>query len=189
MDQLLSLPFGIAWLVLFVIVLVRTNATYWLGRGIAAGATRSRRLAARLARPGPARRIARGQHLLDRWGPFAIVLTFLTVGLQTAVNLAAGLGRMHLRYYVPATVVGSVVWSFVYATVGLAAFDLWFDHVAGTPWIRLAVAAATAVVVRALVVRRARGRPAGGVGGSAAIADGTLDQAAQRGADPEGSET
>jgi membrane protein DedA with SNARE-associated domain len=190
MDQLLSLPFGIAWAVLFVVVLVRTNATYWLGRGIAAGATRSRRLAARLARPGPARRIARGQRLLDRWGPFAIVLTFLTVGLQTAVNLAAGLGRMHLRYYLPATVVGSVVWSFVYATVGLAAFDLWFDHVAGTPWIWLAVAAAaTAVVVRALVVRRARARPAGGAGGSAAIADDTLDQAAQRGADPERSET
>lgn len=157
MDQILSLPFGLAWGVLFVIVLVRTNATYWVGRGMAAGASRSRRLAERLERPGPARRIARAQRLLDRWGPFAIVLTFLTVGLQTAVNVAAGLGRMHLRYYIPATAVGSVIWAFVYATVGLAAFDLWLEHVAGSPWVWVAVAAvAMGVVVRVLFASRKR---------------------------------
>ena len=143
MDQILSLPFGVAWAVLALIVLARTNATYWLGRGIAAGAGRSTRVGERLARPGPARRLARAQRILDRWGPVAIVLTFLTVGLQTAVNLAAGLGRMHLRSYLPAAAAGSVVWGFVYATVGLAAFDLWFEHVAGSPgtwaavWTRL----------------------------------------------------
>lgn len=181
MDQILSLPFGVAWALLSAIVLVRTNATYWLGRGITAGAARSRRLAARLARPATARRIAHARRLLDRWGPFAIVLTFLTIGLQTAVNLAAGLGRMHLRYYIPATAVGSVVWGFLYATVGLAAFDLWFEHASASPWLWVIVAAvALAVVVRMVLARWARKRSATHDGGRAARVDGVARGGANR---------
>ena len=186
MDQILSLPFGVAWAVLFVIVLARTNATYWLGRGIAAGAARSTRIAERLERPASVRRIARAQRLLDRWDPFAIVLTFLTVGLQTAVNLAAGLGRMHLRYYIPATAVGSVVWAFLYATVGLAAFDLWFEHASASPWLWVIVGTAVLVaVVRVALVRRTRRRAVTHDGGGAASVDGV----ARGGADQERSGT
>lgn len=190
MDQILSLPFGLAWALLFVIVLLRTSATYWTGRGIAAGAARSRRIAERLERPGPAARLARAQRILDRWGPFAIVLTYLTIGLQTAVNLAAGLGRMHVRKHLPAAAVGSVVWAFVYATVGLAAFDLWFEHVAGSPWMWAAVAAAAmAVVVRILLVRRLRRRTAGRPAQGHAPTAATLDEAPQRGEGQERSGT
>lgn len=189
MDQILSLPFGAAWALLFVIVLIRTSATYWAGRGIAAGAARSRGLAERLERPGPAARIARAQRILDRWGPFAIVLTYLTIGLQTAVNLAAGLGGMHVRRHLPAAAVGSVIWAFVYATVGLAAFDLWFEHLAGSPWMWMVIAAvAMIVVVRVLIVARLRGSSARGTRGLAAAPD-SLDEASQRGEGQERSGT
>jgi membrane protein DedA with SNARE-associated domain len=46
------------------------------------------------------------------------VVSFLTVGFQTLINLAAGVTRMSLRHYLPAVVVGSVMWAFVYATIG-----------------------------------------------------------------------
>lgn len=151
MDQLLALPFEAAFAALFVIVLVRTNATYWVGRALAAGYGRSR-LAGRWA---PAK-FDGARRLIDRWGPFAIVLTFLTVGLQTAVNLTAGMGRMHLRYYIPATVVGSAVWALVYATVGLAAVELVLGYAAASPWAWAAVAAAVGLAVVRVVRTRVR---------------------------------
>jgi membrane protein DedA with SNARE-associated domain len=156
LDQLLELPFEAAVAALFAIVLCRTNGTYWLGRGLAAGYGKTRW--AKHSRPG---RLARARRLIERWGPFAVVLTFLTVGLQTTVNLAAGMARMPLRYYIPATVAGSAAWAFIYATVGLAAVELVLENAAASPW-AWAVAGAVlgAVVVRfALAVRR-RGKPA-----------------------------
>jgi membrane protein DedA with SNARE-associated domain len=52
-------------------------------------------------------------------------LSFLTVGLQTLINLAAGLTKMPLRRYAPALVLGSVIWAFLYASVGFASFAAW----------------------------------------------------------------
>jgi membrane protein DedA with SNARE-associated domain len=47
------------------------------------------------------------------------VLSFLTVGFQTLANLAAGVGKMPLRRYLPALVLGGLIWAVLYATVGL----------------------------------------------------------------------
>jgi membrane protein DedA with SNARE-associated domain len=156
LDQILELPFEVAVVALFVVVFCRTNATYWLGRALAAGYGRTR-----LASRWDANRLGGARRLIDRYGPFAVVLTFLTVGLQTAVNLAAGMGRMRLRYYLPATVVGSVAWALLYATVGLAAIDLILARAAASPWAWGVVAVAAAVVVgRVAAVRRRRARTA-----------------------------
>lgn len=80
---------------------------------------------------------ATGQRWLDRWGAPAVTLSFLTVGIQTMVNLAAGVMRMPLRKYIPATAVGSVLWAFMYGTVGfigwVAIERLW----AVSPWLVL----------------------------------------------------
>ena len=51
-----------------------------------------------------------------------MVLSFLTVGFQTLANLAAGVGRMPLRRYLPALVIGGLIWAVLYATVGLITF-------------------------------------------------------------------
>ena len=54
-----------------------------------------------------------------------VALSFLTVGIQTLVNLAAGVMQMPLRRYIPALTVGSILWAFLYATAGFATFAGW----------------------------------------------------------------
>jgi membrane protein DedA with SNARE-associated domain len=128
MERIGSLPFMWAYLALFVIVMLRSNATYWAGRGIAAGG-RKTRLQRYLDSPS----VARAERAVARWGAPAVSVSFLTIGVQTAVNLAAGLGRMPLRRYVPATVAGAFAWAAIYATIGLAAFDAAVAAAAGSP--------------------------------------------------------
>jgi membrane protein DedA with SNARE-associated domain len=65
------------------------------------------------------------QQLVARWGAPVVTLSFLTVGIQTLVNLAAGVLRMPLRRYLPALTVGAIIWAFLYATVGFATFAAW----------------------------------------------------------------
>ncbi|WP_416416005.1 DedA family protein [Paenarthrobacter aromaticivorans] len=152
MDQIMSLPFGVALAALFAIVMIRVNVTYWLGRGAVAGFAHTR-FGASLQRP----RAAQAQALIQRWGPYAVVLSFLTIGLQTAVNLAAGAARMPLRRYLPAAVGGSIVWALLYATIGLAALEAWLAVAAASPaGAGLSVLAVIAVIVWVVVARRRR---------------------------------
>ncbi len=148
----MSLPFGVALAALFAIVMIRVNVTYWIGRGAVAGFAHTR-FGNSLERP----KAARAQALIQRWGPYAVVLSFLTIGLQTAINLAAGAARMPLRRYLPASVIGSVVWALLYATIGLAALEAWLAVAAASPvGAALGVAALAAVAVWVVVFRRRR---------------------------------
>ena len=115
-----GLPFPWAVGVLFVIVMVRANATYWLGRGAQSGARRTR-LSGMLASP----EFRRAQDFISRWGAPIVTLSFLTVGIQTLVNLAAGVARMPLRRYLPAVMLGSILWALLYATVGFVTVGAW----------------------------------------------------------------
>src|SRR5699024_6333190 len=57
---------------------------------------------------------------LDRWGPPAVAASFLTVGLETAMNLAAGVIRMRWYRYIPALAAGGAGWATIYHTTGSA---------------------------------------------------------------------
>ncbi|WP_310204322.1 VTT domain-containing protein [Paenarthrobacter nitroguajacolicus] len=152
MDQIMSLPFGVALAALFAIVMIRVNVTYWIGRGAVAGFAHTR-FGKSLERP----KAARAQALIQRWGPYAVVLSFLTIGLQTAINLAAGAARMPLRRYLPAAIAGSVVWALLYATIGLAALEAWLAVAAASPvGAGLGVVALAVVVVWVVVSRKRR---------------------------------
>ncbi|MGO2540219.1 MAG: DedA family protein [Specibacter sp.] len=142
MESITSLPFAWAFLALFVIVMLRSNATYWAGRGLAAGG-RKTRLQKHLDSPA----VLRAEKIIARWGAPAVSVSFLTIGVQTAVNMSAGLGRMPLRRYIPATVVGSIAWACIYATVGLAAFEVALAAAAGSPLALLALVLMAALVV------------------------------------------
>src|SRR5699024_8914943 len=106
-------PWIWVWAALFVIVFCRAGATYLLGRAVRAG----------IARFKPVQKLMRAtvyqraERALDRWGPPAVAASFLTVGLQTAMNLAAGAIRMRWYRYVPALVVGGAVWASIYTTI------------------------------------------------------------------------
>jgi membrane protein DedA with SNARE-associated domain len=113
-------PYPVAVATLFMVALLRAGATYALGRAAQTGARRTR-IARLMARPG----FARVQDLVARWGAPLVTASFLTVGIQTLVNLIAGMTQMPLRRYIPALALGSLLWGFLYATVGLATFSAW----------------------------------------------------------------
>lgn len=150
-------PYLVIVAALFVIVFLRANATYWLGRLIGHGAerTRARRM---MGSPGYLRAVER----LNQWGPPVIAVSFLTIGFQTLVNLAAGAMKMSMLRYLPALTVGCVIWAFLYGTVGYVGFEslslLWDRNPALALVLGVASAAALAVFI-AWRVRAAKRRP------------------------------
>lgn len=142
------------YLFLVVVAFGRGGATYVLGRGARGAAGRRWRLDSTW--------VARGEDVVRRFGAPAVTLCFLTVGVQTAVNLAAGTLRMPARRYVPALLLGALLWAAVYLTVGVAVVEAFWGS--SRPWlliaVLLAVVATAAVVGRVLRLRGADGRPA-----------------------------
>ncbi|MTD15361.1 hypothetical protein GIS00_15585 [Nakamurella sp. YIM 132087] len=147
-------PFLIAASILAVIVFCRAQATYWIARGAATGALRSR-FSAKLSGPG----VQRATRIVHRYGPPVITVSFLTVGFQTVMNAAAGLTRMPFGRYLLAMIPGCLLWAVLYATVGLAAIEGAIWLAVSSPWAAIAVGA---VLVGGLVWwalrRRARRR-------------------------------
>ncbi|MFZ1384211.1 MAG: VTT domain-containing protein [Propionicimonas sp.] len=112
-------PFPLVVGALFVIVMLRANATYWLGRLGLQRAHRTR-LAGVLSSPGYQQAARR----LNEYGAPIITVSFLTIGFQTLANLAAGATSMPLGRYLPAVTLGAVMWAFLYATLGTVGVDL-----------------------------------------------------------------
>jgi membrane protein DedA with SNARE-associated domain len=137
-------PYPVAVAMLFLVAFLRAGATYALGRAVQQGARRTR-IAHTMAKPG----FARVQDLVARWGAPLVSVSFLTVGLQTLVNLAAGVTRMPLRRYLPALAIGSLLWGFLYATVGLATFSAWRTLYERTPAVTVVI---TIVLLAGLAV-------------------------------------
>lgn len=155
-DSILELPLGWAYLTLFVIVMLRANATYWVGRLIVAGGRRSEKIERFL--DGPT--MARAEKFSRRWGVLAVPLSFMTIGIQTAVNLSAGALRMPLSRYLPAVTLGCMIWALIYSTVGLAAIQAVFLALAASPWALVALAVAVVIL---LGVRRFQKRASAAV--------------------------
>jgi membrane protein DedA with SNARE-associated domain len=151
LDLTADLPLAQAIVILFLGAFVRGNATYWVGRGVFGGVARTR-----FARHVQGPTMQRAERFMARWGVLAVPLSFLTIGIQTAVNLTAGVTRVPLVRYLPAVTVGALMWGVLYATVGLAAFYAAAALAVRSPW------AAGAVVLTSLVllwVVRRRHRP------------------------------
>ena len=153
-------PLAVVVLALFVIVMLRANGTYWLGRALAAGARRSR-----WEKMLESRHYATGARWLNRWGAPAVSLSFLTIGIQTMVNLAAGVAQMPLRRYLPAVIVGCVMWAFLYGTVGYAGFEslalLWARNPAAAIVVGVTAVSALVVFIVWRVRQAKRRRPDG----------------------------
>jgi len=146
-------PFAITFAVLFVIVLLRAQGTYWLGRGVTAGVLHTR-FAGKITGPRTTKAIAS----LNRWGLPLVTVSFLTIGLQTVINGAAGLIRMPWIRYTIAMLIGCVAWALIYATVGIVAFEAALALAARSPWALIGVLAVVIGVVVAIVVIRRRHR-------------------------------
>ncbi len=115
MQAINDLPLAAAFAILFCIAMLRANATYWIGRGVRTGVSRSR-YGVRVDGP----RMPRAEALVARYGAGAVALSFATIGLQTAINATAGAMRMPLRRYLPGVVAGSLLWATIYSALGAA---------------------------------------------------------------------
>lgn len=158
-------PFAITFGVLFLIVLLRAQGTYWIGRGVTAGVLHTR-WAGKITGPRTTKAIT----ALNRWGPPLVAVSFLTIGFQTVVNAAAGLIRMPWIRYTVAMMIGCVAWALIYATIGFAAVEASLALAARSPWALAAVVAllVVAVVVVVIIVRRRKARQGDEVVGSIA---------------------
>ncbi len=112
-------PVWVVFLALWVGAFARGTATYWLGRGVRAGGSRSR-----WAGHLDGAVVQRAEGWVRRFGAPAVTLGFLTVGVQTAINASAGMLRMPQRRFLPAVILGAALWSLVYTTVG----SRWSTH-------------------------------------------------------------
>lgn len=172
LERIGALPIGMALGLLFLVVLVRSHATYWAGRGVAAGAegvgtsSRSpqwyRTTLDHLDRWTSSHAARRGLDLVRRWGAPAVTVAYLTIGLQTAVFAASGLIRMPYGRFTIASIPGSIAWAVVWGTVGFGAFYAGVSLVAASPWAAFAVAVVVLLVGGVLWRRRLlrRGRDA-----------------------------
>lgn len=147
-------PFAITFAILFGIVVLRAQATYWAGRGASSGA-RHTSLRRHLDSP----RMTRTVDALNRWGMPVVTVSFLTVGLQTVVNGAAGLTRMRWGRYTAAMVPGCIAWALIYATAGFAAFTAWANLHGAWKWVALGgvalvLAAGVGIVLHVRAMRR-----------------------------------
>ncbi|WP_433698408.1 DedA family protein [Nocardiopsis sp. CA-288880] len=170
-------PFWIVYFTLLGVILCRAQATYWIGRGLGAGVTRSRMGAAL----GP--RLEAARRRIDRYGAPVVTLSFCTVGVQTAVNLSAGAMRMRFPRYLAAMFVGCLIWAGLWGVIIGGVVGTWLELFLSSPWTALGVVAAACALVALLVVRgrRARARSGGGAddgGADGPPASGTAPDAA-----------
>ena len=138
-------PVWLVFVALWAGAFVRGTATYWLGRGVRAGGSRSR-----WARHLDSGAVQRAEGWVRRFGAPAVTLGFLTVGVQTAINASAGMLRMPQRRFLPAVTLGAALWSLVYTTVGFTVLDAWLGDLSWW-WVVVAVGVVVAIV---LVSRR-----------------------------------
>ena len=112
-DALDGAPFGALFAFFFAVVLVRTQATYWVARLVTVW-TLDR---TRPVKPWVARlhawlsgdSTARGVAVVRRWGVLAVPASFLATGTKTVVNAAAGVVRMPFGRYLAAMLVGCAI--------------------------------------------------------------------------------
>lgn len=150
-----DVPFPVIVAAMFVIVFCRAGGTYLLGRAAAAGASRS----PRVARMMSGERYQRATRRIGEYGAPLVALSFLTVGFQTVANLAAGAIRMPPARYLPALVVGGVLWALLYSAIGVVGVDLFGRLFAFSPALAIGGLIALLVGYAGFVtwhVRRAR---------------------------------
>lgn len=152
MDRIGDLPYVWMFLLFWSGGMMRSNTIYWIGRGVTAGTARSR-WAAMLDSP----MYLTAQSWTARWGVLAVPLSFLTVGLQSFIQLSAGVARMPLRRYVPATAVGAVAWAAIYTTIGMAVLATWYSSPAG----RVVSVLLVAAVLGSVLLQRRRAEHSG----------------------------
>ena len=143
-----SFPIAVTWLIMFGIIICRAGGTFLLGRLARKGIRRFDRIEKIMSGP----KYRRAEDTIDRFGAPVVALSFLTVGLQTVVNLAAGTTGMRYRRYVPALAVGGSLWALIYSTVGFLGFKAVAKAYHAEPGLTVGLALVFVVAIIGLVI-------------------------------------
>lgn len=138
------LPLYVVWLIMYAVIIFRAGGTFLLGRLARRGVSRIGRINRILS----SQRYQRAERILRRYGASAVAVSFLLIGVQTVVNLAAGSIGMSLRRYLPALGLGGAVWALIYSTVGLVGISALLQAYRQNPAVTLGL---TAVFIAAII--------------------------------------
>ncbi|MDS1272018.1 VTT domain-containing protein [Lipingzhangella sp. LS1_29] len=168
MEFMQGWPLWGVYLSLLGIVFLRAQATYWLGRGVSLSLHRSR-IATRLGA-----KLERAERAINRFGPPAVTVSFLTVGIQTAINFSAGAMQMRFGRYLVAMFLGCLAWAAIYSLGGMAVFAAWWSLFVTSPELAVSAVAVTVLVILGWIRWRRRN-----AGRSAAAQEATGHQETQ----------
>ena len=143
-----SFPIAVTWLILFGIILARAGGTFLLGRLARRGFRKIERIDTIMSGP----KYRKAEAMIERWGAPVIVVSFLTVGVQTVLNLAAGTTGMSYRRYIPALAVGGSLWALIYSTVGLIGFKALATAYSAEPGLTVGVGSCFVLAIIGLVI-------------------------------------
>ncbi|GAA2034927.1 hypothetical protein GCM10009720_14460 [Yaniella flava] len=143
-------PWIWVWLALYLIVFLRAGGTHLIGRAVRAGVSRINSV----QRIMNSTVYQRAEAALDRWGPPAVAVSFLTVGFQTAINLASGVIRMRWYRYLPVLLIGGALWATIYTTVGSVTFTAIGVTYERWPVATVVVSVALAIALAAWIIWR-----------------------------------
>ncbi len=130
-------PFIGVYFFLFMVVGLRSTATYGLGRY-------GHHLALASRKPSSGGRLKiwtwihsdsteHGVEIVRNRGLIAVPLCFLTVGVQTVVCVGAGVLGVSLPRWILAATPGWLAWAGIYSTVGFAMWGTMVSAAAGSP--------------------------------------------------------
>jgi len=164
-DAWQSYPFGLALVLLFLIAMLRGQATYWIARTITEQTLRRTRpltgWRAKVHSWLSSNTMDRGRGAVQRYGILAVPLCYVTIGVQTVVLASAGVLRMRWLRFTLAQAPGAVVWGLIYSTIGFAFWAAFFEAaltggVGAVVGVAVALALVVTLVGRWYVVRRRR---------------------------------
>ncbi len=154
-------PFAAVYAFLFCVVALRSSATYGLGRYGNYLVMNSKKptdgFPLRVWSWVHAESTEHAMYTLRRRGWVAIPLSFLTVGIQSIICIAAGAIGMSLLRFAAAAFAGWLAWAAIYSTIGFAVWGTVVSAAAGSPvGIAIASVAVVALVVYVVLVRPKR---------------------------------
>ncbi len=152
-DEMSGWPLRAVYLFFLFGAVARSQAIFWVGRGVAAGAEQSR-WRARAESP----RVRRATGTVERWGMPIVPAAFLTVGFQSAVFLAVGVLRVGWLRFTLWSLPGCLAWAALWGGGGLAALAGARDLSERSPWLLASAFLAAGLVVVLISVRIRRRR-------------------------------
>lgn len=178
-DMLADFPFWGAWIFMFILGTLRGQGTYWIGRGASSAATHvgsdedTESKWSKVKAWLNSDKTKTGRTLVHKIGVVAVPLSYLTVGLQTAVLAAAGLVRIQWWKFTIAQIPGAMAWATIYSGVGLAGWKAVIAVFTGDgilPAIALVVLVAVAIVAVVFISKTIRKNSAAKINGGAPAA-------------------